>query len=77
MLFMPTVWAIQFSLDCPFIIFKENRKTMALTYRGLTAEFNRHIVTDSEVDQHLHRLQQQTPDSGRGEGWGCDSEMSS
>ena len=21
--------------------------------------------------------QQQTPDSGRGEGWGCDSEMSS
>ena len=22
MLIMPTVWAIQFSLDCPFIIFK-------------------------------------------------------
>ena len=22
MLFMPTVWAIQFSLDCPFIIVK-------------------------------------------------------
>ena len=34
---------------------------MAFTYRGLTAEFNRHIVTGSEVDQHLHRLQQQTP----------------
>ncbi len=34
---------------------------MAFTYRGLTAEFDRHIVTDSEVDQHLHRLQQQTP----------------
>ena len=34
---------------------------MAFTYRGLTAEFNRHVVTDSEVDQHLHRLQQQTP----------------
>lgn len=34
---------------------------MAFTYRGLTAEFDRHIVTDSEVDQHLHRMQQQTP----------------
>ena len=34
---------------------------MEFTYRGLTAEFNRHIVTDSEVDQHLHRMQQQTP----------------
>ena len=34
---------------------------MAFTYRGLSAELNRHIVTDSEVDQHLHRLQQQTP----------------
>ena len=34
---------------------------MAFTYRGLTAEFDRHIITDSEVDQHLHRLQQQTP----------------
>ena len=34
---------------------------MALTYRGLTAEFNRHIVTDSEVDQHMQRLLQQTP----------------
>ena len=34
---------------------------MAFTYRGLTAESQRHIITDSEVDQHLHRLQQQTP----------------
>lgn len=34
---------------------------MAFTYRGLTAEFNRHIITDSEVDQHLHRMQQQSP----------------
>jgi trigger factor len=34
---------------------------MAFTYRGLTAELDRHLVTDSEVDQHLHRLQQQTP----------------
>ena len=34
---------------------------MAFTYRGLTANFDRHIVTDSEVDQHLHRIQQQTP----------------
>ena len=34
---------------------------MAFTYRGLTADFDRHIVTDSEVDQHLHRLLQQTP----------------
>ena len=34
---------------------------MAFIYRGLSAEFDRHIVTDSEVDQHLHRLQQQTP----------------
>ena len=43
------------------LFLKENTKTMAFTYRGLTAEFDRHIVTDSEVDQHLHRLQQQTP----------------
>ena len=34
---------------------------MAFTYRGLTADFDRHMVTDSEVDQHLHRLLQQTP----------------
>lgn len=34
---------------------------MAFTYRGLSASFNRHIITDSEVEQHLQRLQQQTP----------------
>ena len=34
---------------------------MAFTYRGLTASFDRHMVTDSEVDQHLHRMLQQTP----------------
>ena len=34
---------------------------MAFTYRGLTASFDRHIVTDSEVDQHMQRLLQQTP----------------
>lgn len=34
---------------------------MAFTYRGLTAKFDRHIITDGEVDQHLHRLIQQTP----------------
>ena len=34
---------------------------MAFTYRGLTANYDRHIITDSEVDQHLQRLLQQTP----------------
>ena len=34
---------------------------MAFTYRGLTAQFDRHIVTDSEVDRHMQRLLQQTP----------------
>lgn len=34
---------------------------MAFTYRGLVAEFDRHIVTDTEVDQHLQRMLQQTP----------------
>ena len=34
---------------------------MAFTYRGLTAQFDRHIVTDSEVDKHIQRLLQQTP----------------
>ncbi len=34
---------------------------MAFTYRGLTAQFDRHIVTDSEVDKHMQRLLQQTP----------------
>ena len=34
---------------------------MAFIYRGLVAEYDRHIITDSEVDQHLHRMQRQTP----------------
>ena len=34
---------------------------MAFTYRGLTAELSRHIVSESEVDHHLQRLVQQTP----------------
>ena len=34
---------------------------MAFTYKGLSAQLDRHIVTDTEVEQHLHRLQQNTP----------------
>ncbi len=34
---------------------------MSFTYKGLSAELSRHIVTDAEVDQHLHRLVQQNP----------------
>ena len=34
---------------------------MAFTYRGLKANYNRHIVTDAEVDRHIERLQQQYP----------------
>ena len=34
---------------------------MSFTYRGLTAEYTRHIVTDEEINRQLHRLQQQTP----------------
>ena len=34
---------------------------MAFTYKGLTAQYDRHIVTDSEIDQHIQRLQQQNP----------------
>lgn len=34
---------------------------MAFTYKGLSAQLDRHIVTDTEVEQHLHRLQQQSP----------------
>ena len=34
---------------------------MEFTYRGLTTDFDRHIVTDSEVDQHMQRMLQQTP----------------
>lgn len=34
---------------------------MSFTYKGLTAQLDRHIVTDTEVEQHLCRLQQQSP----------------
>ena len=34
---------------------------MAFTYRGLKANYQRHIVTDAEVDRHIERLQQQYP----------------
>lgn len=43
------------------LLFSKEFSDMAFTYRGLTAQFNRHIVTDSEVDQHIQRLLQQTP----------------
>lgn len=34
---------------------------MSFVYRGLQAEFQRHKVTDEEVDRQMQRLQQQTP----------------
>ncbi len=34
---------------------------MSFTYKGLTAQYSRHIVTDEEIDRQLHRLQQQRP----------------
>ena len=34
---------------------------MSFTYRGLTAQYQRHIVTGEEVERQLHRLQQQSP----------------
>ena len=34
---------------------------MEFIYKGLEAEFDRHIVTDAEVDTQLQRLHQQTP----------------
>ena len=34
---------------------------MSFTYRGLKAKNERHLITSEEVDQHLHRLQQQNP----------------
>lgn len=39
----------------------QKRFTMSFTYRGLTAQYTRHIVTGEEVERQLHRLQQQTP----------------
>ena len=34
---------------------------MSFTYKGLSAQYSRHIVTDEEVDRQLKRLQEQTP----------------
>ena len=34
---------------------------MAFTYRGLQAEYKRHIITEEEVNRHMHRLLQQNP----------------
>ena len=34
---------------------------MEFQYKGLMAQFNRHIVTDAEVDRQMERLQQQNP----------------
>ena len=34
---------------------------MAFTYRGLTADYQRHIVTGEEVDRNMHRLMEQNP----------------
>ena len=34
---------------------------MAFVYRGLKADYDRHIVTPEEVEHQLHRMQQQTP----------------
>ena len=34
---------------------------MSFTYKGLKAEYKKHIVTDEEVDRNIQRLQQQTP----------------
>ncbi len=34
---------------------------MSFTYKGLSAQLDRHIVTDAEVDRQLERLQQQNP----------------
>ena len=34
---------------------------MSFTYKGLKAELSKHIVTDTEVDRQIQRLQQQNP----------------
>lgn len=34
---------------------------MSFTYRGLKAELKRHLITDSEVERQIQRLQQQNP----------------
>ena len=34
---------------------------MAFTYRGLQAQYSRHLVTTEEIDRQMQRLQQQNP----------------
>ena len=34
---------------------------MAFTYRGLQADYSRHIITEEEVNRQMHRLLQQNP----------------
>lgn len=34
---------------------------MSFIYKGLEAVYDRHIVTDAEIDHHLERMQQQSP----------------
>ena len=34
---------------------------MSFTYKGLEAIYDRHLVTEEEIDRHLERLQQQAP----------------
>ena len=34
---------------------------MSFTYKGLSAEMTRHVVTDEEVDRQMQRLLQQNP----------------
>ena len=34
---------------------------MSFTYKGLQAQYNRHIVTDEEIDRNMQRLLQQNP----------------
>ncbi|MBO5953660.1 MAG: trigger factor [Oscillospiraceae bacterium] len=34
---------------------------MSFTYKSLSAQLQKHVITDEEVDRQLHRLQQQTP----------------
>ena len=34
---------------------------MSFTYKGLKAQYKRHIVTEEEVNRNMERLRQQTP----------------
>ena len=34
---------------------------MSFTYKGLQAQYSRHVVTGEEIDRQMQRLQQQTP----------------